>query len=223
MACPPTALGVPVVRSFFVRFSFVHQLWPVTTALEPKLSQDQSQTLALAQGFTTGISDLTLQSVTLGLFAASSPATLPRTVALYSSVSNAPGSLLFTSGTVNGGEQATYTFTSDATQLSPNTSYWIVPEQGSSWYLNAAETQPVTQNGSGYSYLGTRKQVVSDPGTWTNNALPYSVTVQAVPEPSTIVMAGLGIVGVAVLDHKRRQRRRHSAAGAAIADDDYLG
>jgi hypothetical protein len=179
-------------------------------------------TLALAQGFTTGTSNLTLQSVTLGLFAASSPATLPRTVALYSSASNQPNSLIGTSSTVQVGEAGKYTFAFSIPDLSPNTSYWIVPEQGSSWYLNAVEDQPVGLNASGYSYLGTKRQTIANPGTWVNSALPYSVSVEAVPEPSSIVMAGLGGLGLLAIERNRRRRRKAVHADAVEADD-YLG
>jgi hypothetical protein len=178
-------------------------------------------TLALAQGFTTGTSNLTLQSVTLGLFAASSPATLPRTVALYSSASNQPNSLIATSSTVQVGEAGKYTFAFSIPDLSPSTSYWIVPEQGSSWYLNAVEEQPVGLNASGYSYLGTKRQTISNPGTWVNSSLPYSVSIEAVPEPSSIVMASLG--GLGLLAIERNRRRRKAVHADVVEADDYLG
>jgi len=128
-------------------------------------------TLALAQGFTTGTSNLTVQSITLGLFGATSPNTVSRTVSLYSNASDAPDAVLFTSTAVNVGEQNKYTFNFTNAVLSPNTSYWIVPEQGSSWYLNSAESQATGLNGSGYAYLGTRRQAISNPGTWVSSSV----------------------------------------------------
>lgn len=181
-----------------------------------------TSTLALAQGFTTGTSNLTVQSITLGLFGATSPNTVSRTVSLYSSVANAPSVSLFTSSAVDVGEQNKYTFNFTGAVLSPNTSYWIVPEQGSSWYLNFDETQPTGLNSSGYSYLGTRRQTISNPGTWANSSLPYSVSVEAVPEPSSIVMAGLGAGGLAMLERNRRRRRKALHADG-VESDDYLG
>lgn len=178
-------------------------------------------TLALAQGFTTGTSNLTIQSVTLGLFGASTPNTVSRTVALYSNASNAPFESLFTSSAVDVGEQNKYTFNFTGVVLSPNTSYWIVPQQGSSWYLNLDESQPTGLNGSGYSYLGTRRQAISNPGIWANSSLPYSVTVEAVPEPSSLVMAGLGVGGLALLERSRR--RRQARLTETVEADDYLG
>ena len=167
---------------------------------------DSTTTLALAQGFTTSSASLTLQSVTLGLFATSVPNGLPRTVSLFSSMGIEPGSLIGTSNTVQVGDKGMYTFDFSSINLSPNTGYWIVPQQGSSWYLNGAETQPIGLNGSGFNYLGTKKQAVSNPGTWTDSTLPYSVSIITVPEPSTIVMAGFGAGGLAIMVQTRRRK-----------------
>ena len=179
-----------------------------STNFSPALS-----TLALAQGFTTGTSNLTVQSITLGL---SATGTVSRMVSLYSDASLAPSALLFTSSAVQVGEQNKYTFNFSGANLSPNTNYWIVPEQGSRWFTNFNESQPAGLNGSGYAYLGTKRQTSANPGTWTDSTLPYSVSVEAVPEPSTIVMAGLGGLGLLAME---RNRRRRKAAEA----DDYLG
>jgi hypothetical protein len=165
-------------------------------------------TLALAQGFTTGAesTNLEVQSVTIGAFATSS-GNLPRTVSIYSNSSNAPGSVLFTSSPTNVGNNGKYTFSFSGASLSGGTSYWVVPDFSSdwSWILNAEETQPDGLNTSGYSYLGTKRQATSNPGTWVNSFLPYSLSVTAVPEPSTYAMvaAAAGLLGVA----KWRRRR----------------
>lgn len=175
-------------------------------------------TLALAQGFTTGTSNLTVQSITLGL---SATGTVSRTVSLYSDASLAPSALLFTSSAVQVGEANKYTFNFSGAALEPSKNYWIVPEQGSRWYTNVLESQPTGLNDSGYAYLGTKRQTSVNPGTWTDplGSSPYSVSIEAVPEPSTIVMAGLGGLGLLVME---RNRRRRKAAVAAEADD-YLG
>lgn len=175
-------------------------------------------TLALAQGFTTGTSNLSVQSITLGL---SATGTVSRTVSLYSDASLAPNALLFTSSAVNVGEQNKYTFNFSGAGLAPSTNYWIVPEQGSRWYVSFNESQPAVLNGSGYAYLGTKRQTSDNPGTWINSSLPYSVSIEAVPEPSSLVMAGLGIGGLAMLERSRR--RRQTRLQDAVEADDYLG
>lgn len=178
-----------------------------------------SFTLALAQGFTTGTSNLTVQSITLGL-----SATVPvsRTVSLYSDASLAPSQSLFTSSSVQVGDQNKYTFNFSGADLAPGTSYWIVPQEGSIWYLNSNESQPEALNGSGYAYLGTKRRTTAAPGTWSNSSLPqYSVSIEAVPEPSSLVMAGLGIGGLAMLE--RTRRRRQARLQDAVDGDVYLG
>jgi len=184
-----------------------------STSFGPTLS-----TLALAQGFTTGTSNLTVQSITLGL---SATGTVSRTVSLYSDASLAPSALLFTSSPVQVGDQNKYTFNFSGADLAPGTSYWIVPEAGSRWYLNFNETPPAVLNASGYAYLGTKRQTITSPGTWVNSSLPYSVSIEAVPEPSSLVMAGLGIGGLAMLE--RTRRRRQARLQDAVDGDDYLG
>lgn len=167
-------------------------------------------TRGLAQGFTTGTSDLYLQveAIDIGAFATSGTS-VPRTISIYSSVSNAPGVALFTSDTVSVGNTGLYTFTFGGnTDLAPNTNYWIVPDNLTdwSWYLNEAETQPTEQNSSGYAPLGTRRLNTSS--AWVNTSLPYSVSVIAVPEPATAAPVAIGLVGgVAYVSRSWRRRK----------------
>lgn len=161
---------------------------------------------ALAQGFTTGTANLTLQSVTLGVFA-TSLGDVPRNVSIYSSTANAPGTALFTSESTLVGNGGSYDFPFSGATLSPNTNYWVVPDSTVdwSWYVNSAETDPTEQNSSGYSFLGTKKVNVST-STWVNSIFPYSVSITAVPEPSTAALAGLGILAAGVMQWRRRKR-----------------
>jgi hypothetical protein len=166
-----------------------------------------AEELSLAQGFTVGSSstDLDVQSVTVGLFATSSGSS-PLTVAIYSDNAGVPGSPLFTSGTVNVGNTGVYTFPFTSASLNTSTSYWIVPQGSASWYLNSDDTSPTGQNASGYSWISTKRNSPSLGWTTPSPNLPsYSVSITAVPEPSTLVLAGLGVAaGVAVVRRRRR-------------------
>lgn len=171
-------------------------------------------TRALAQGFTTGSSNdyLTLQSITLGLF----DNTIPdlRSVSIYSNNAGNPGTSLFTSSSQAVTTTNKYTFTFANSKLNANTTYWIVPEGPASWYLDAGITNPGEQNGSGYAYAGTRLSTVGTGGPWTSSGLTsYSVSIQAVPEPSTYCLAAIGVGGAGLMGW----RRRKGAADAAAA------
>jgi hypothetical protein len=163
-------------------------------------------TLALAQGFTTGSSSpLVLQSVILGAFVDGIGS---RTVSIYSNSSNAPGTALFTSSPTTVSSPGKYTYSFSGVTLSPGTSYWVVPDFSVdwSWYTEADETdQPTEQNASGYSYLGTKRQTQASPGVWGNSILPYSLSVQAVPEPSTYALAAVGLTVAGLMRARRRK------------------
>lgn len=164
---------------------------------------------SLAQGFTTGSSTdyLTLKAVTLGLFSNDTPA--GRTVSIFSDAGGVPGSVLYTSASQEVTSTGKYTFTFSNPVLSANTNYWIVPSGPASWYLNSPFSSPQGQNSSGWTYLGTKQVLTATPTNWVDADLPnYSVSVQAVPEPSTWALAGIGVAGAALLRWRRRRAAR---------------
>ena len=159
----------------------------------------------LAQGFSTGNSTArTLQSISLGMFWDNS-FSAPAQVLLYSDVNNAPGSVIAASSLVNVQAKAVYTFPFANVPLAANVGYWVVPPDGLTWYLNAAETSPAEQNGSGYAWLGTIRSV-NGGDSWSSDATSsYSVSVVAVPEPATsgMLLAGLAAGVVAIVCRQR--------------------
>jgi hypothetical protein len=176
-------------------------------------SQDPSDVNWLAQGFNTGSSsELYLNSVDLGLYGTAS-GSLPLTVSIFSSVSNAPGSLLYTSASTNVGNVGKYSFSFSGVQLQPNTGYFVVPH-GGSWYWNSPPSAPVGQNSSGYTYTATYESLAtttSPSGPWTSPAGSnrYSLSVSsssAVPEidPSGVASALAVVAGAFSLLERRR-------------------
>lgn len=163
----------------------------------------------LAQGFNTGAaSKLVVDSVTLGIFG-SNIGTVPLTVSIFSSTGGLPDQAIFTSNPTNVGLQDKYTFSFTGAVLQANTDYFVVPN-GGSWYLHTGSpAAPQGQNSSGYSYTRTvdsQAQTTTPAGPWTDPAISdrYSVSITAVPEPSTVGLAGIGILGVAIMRRRRK-------------------
>jgi hypothetical protein len=163
----------------------------------------------LAQGFTTGslTQFLKLESVVLGLFADSGVSA--RTVSLFSNNAGVPGTELVVSNAVSVGAQAKYTFGFSSYQLAANTSYWIVPQPDVSWHLSQPVAAPIGLNSSGYAYLGSAQKTFESANTWTSPAddTRFSISVQAVPEPSTVALGFAGVAGLAGFCLRRRMTR----------------
>jgi hypothetical protein len=163
----------------------------------------------LAQGFTTGSLSqfLKLESVVLGLFAeVGVPA---RTVSLFSDNAGVPGSELAVSNAVSVSAVGKYTFGFSNYQLAANTSYWIVPQPDVSWHLSQPVAAPIARNSSGYAYLGSAMKTFESGNAWTSPAddTRYSISVQAVPEPSTVALGLAGVAGLVGFGLRRRISR----------------
>lgn len=168
----------------------------------------------LAQGFSTGSATLLdLQSVTVGLFGAS-VGTVPITVSIYGDVSGNPGANpLFTSAATQVGNTDKYTFSFTGATLLANTTYWVVPNEGSWYFNNGTPAAPIGHNSSGYSYVGGRESLTlgatPQNATWDiGGSNRYSVSVTAVPEPSTFALASIGLATIVGLEARRRFRRQ---------------
>jgi hypothetical protein len=190
-----------------------------------------SGTTWFATGFTTGTNAdfLSLTGVKLSLATSGTVTTSNPVIKLFTGVSNPTTEFATLSGspiTSASPVTATYVPTSSPLSLLPNTSYWVVlsAEVGDqfSWYTT--DENPVEQNGSGFTFISGKRSLNAG-STWNNSvtagAGAVAIEVQAVPEPSTIMLAGIGVFGALVVDRSRRQRnrRRQLAAGDVSLDD----
>jgi hypothetical protein len=212
------------------------QAAPVSsTAFSSDFADPAGFTLAItgsnlfATGFTTGTNAgfLDLKSVKLSL--KTTTATSNPVISIFSSGTNGvgaiPGSLL---ATLNGPQitntlsSQTFTFTGNVS-LQPSTNYWVVlsASGADSYQWEFANDSPTAVNDSGYSFIAGRRST-NNGGSWSNNATAAAgmVEVQAVPEPSTIMLAGIGLAAAVVVDRSRRQRirSRQQAADDALLD-----
>ena len=156
----------------------------------------------IAQGFTAASPDLNVTSITLGLFGDGS---IPTTVGIYADNFGQPAaSALFTSAVTNVGVKSLYNFSFTGANLTAGSSYWIIPQTDVSWYT--ASPVPAGQNSSGYTFTQTQE---NDGTGWVSaGSNRYSVSVQAVPEPSTYALAGIGMAAAGLMRWRLRQSRR---------------
>lgn len=170
----------------------------------------------LAQGFTVGGTNTTLTSVTLGLFDANS--TNVRLQVFASGTAGPTGTALGTSNqNVLGTTPTLQTFVfSPNLTLTNGSSYWIVAsteEIGGlfSWAFNDNGDFGTQQNTSGWSAVANQTRVSTNSGaTWANSGSnrPAGFSIQAVPEPSTYALAGIGMAAAGLMRWRRRQSSR---------------
>jgi hypothetical protein len=156
----------------------------------------------LAQGFTAASPDLAVTSVTLGLFG---DGTIQTTVGIFADNFGSPAATpLFTSGSVDVSAKGKYEFSFSGASLTNGSTYWVIPLANVSWYT--AGPAPTVQNASGYTFVGTAE---NDGSGWdTAGSNRYSVSVSAVPEPSTYALSAIGVIATGMMQWRRRAARR---------------
>ncbi len=188
-----------------------------TAIVGSSVSGSSGNSFAVAFRTGTNSSFLKLQSVTLGLSDVA-----PFSTALLAVVENNAGLPTGTqkaSASLQVGSTGRYSFGLGNVAVSPNTTYWVTvtaqnatdPNQFN--WLRAAAGDPFSGlNNSGYVVpSATYVRRSQDGGAWNNftNGQTLSMSITAVPEPSTYALAaiGFGVAGFA------RWRRRASRSG----------
>jgi len=176
---------------------------------------------------TTGTTPLELVSVIAGMESGSSVAV---TLSIHTVSSGTPTSpALHTSVPVNVSTKSAYTFTFPALYtLTANTEYFVVATAASGsvkWYTQASA--PSQRNSSGWTGATTVGAALKygqvDPPDdltvdWAQAPSNFqSVSIQAVPEPSTIIPACVGIVG-GLAFMGRSCRRRRAASDVVVTE-----
>lgn len=197
-----------------------------------------AQLIALAQGFTTG-SDakfLELTKISLDLVPTQPFSTNSPVVQLWSSIgvgAAAKPNVVLASyvapaiqplGLSSGAAAAIYDFTGFQ-KLSANTDYWVVVRDANpltgkfAWDFQADLNRPAELNASGFSYLAAARSL-NDGTSWSRSTAidgavgAVSMELHAVPEPPTIILAGLGAVAFVANGYRRKKQRR--AAGESL-------
>jgi len=158
----------------------------------------------IASGFTTGATAQQLDWVSIVGFNNDLGS---KTVAIYDDGFNKPGTLVATSSGTTVTTKNVYQFNFSGVNLDASTIYWVLPQVGLSWYLEALNLAPSAQNSSGFSYLGVKTSYDSG-SSW--NASPFNYTlgvstsdVPPVPEPAITSLVCLG--GIAFM--RRRMKK----------------
>jgi hypothetical protein len=190
--------------------------------------------VALAQGFKTGSDDrfLGLKKILLDLSSDQLVTTNSPVVQLWSSIGSGTSTLPsvqlasfavqppLPSGIPFGSAPAIYTF-AGYFGLDPNTNYWVVVRDANPtvgkfrWDYNANGDSPVAMNNSGFTYIAAARSI-NDGSSWSQNnpATALSIELVAVPEPPTIILAGLGAAAVVGHGLRRRKLRQRDADGS---------
>jgi len=176
-------------------------------------SQDQTSSNRSAVGFTT-TNPFKVDSISAGMFGATSPSVVNSRFGIFSDNSGVPGTLITESAISEIGELGIYTFSfsgSSNTLLAAG-SYWALPTLvggGLSWYRTAGFEFPGTiptdpnapGNPSGLSYVSS-KTTLNSGSSWNIDAtrsfaIRGEVNPATVPEPaltSLLCLSGIALI-----------------------------
>lgn len=188
---------------------------PIDTSAIDVAGPEQAQVNWLEQGFNVGMSSrLALATVTMGLIG-SDPGTVPLSTALFAPEDGASPGTVDASG-VASVEVIESFMNSHAAAADPNAGFSLVLSSGS-WQISAG-LRLTSADRSDFGRLSARDaarpaQPTIPQGPWSNASVAdessesaeAALTMEAVPEPSSAIVAGFGILGVAVM-HRRRRR-----------------
>lgn len=166
----------------------------------------------LAASFGTGSTAADLESISLLLSRSSISGSV--VLDLYSDGDFEPGSLqgsLDLASTIST-DLAAVTFSASGISLLADTTYWVVlrAESGEFQWSWANDNE-----GTGAGFQGIWSQSETAGADWftiENYPLQMRVTTASVPEPASVVMLGLGVVGTAVIHRQGRRLRADSRA-----------
>lgn len=169
-----------------------------------------------AYGFTTGSVGATLRSIQLDIDESQQAAQwMGSSVKLFASdgAGGIPGTLLATYDIYNLSSVTTFGSASSSYDLSASTSYWlaITGSLGNAYYNSTDSRTYSGDTLSGYQFNGSNLLANSGDGgeswiTFTYNRTPLvKLSTDAVPEPSSIVLLGLGVT-VALVFRRRLLR-----------------
>lgn len=168
-----------------------------------------------AQRFTTDGQDYSLSEITL-LMLRESTGTGEAIVQIYSnSGTDVPDSPLWTLTSPGSYSEtlANTTFTASGFNLSANSVYWVVLKSGDPG-TNFGWSWTENNSGNGIGFSTTWSQSGNAGGSWRKDSdtdfFPYQMKIMAqpVPEPSSLILVGLGVV-VAGITERRRRKSAH--------------
>ena len=160
----------------------------------------------LASGFTTGSVAQQLDWVS---FVGENLESGTKVVEIFSNNSGNPGSSFATSNAVTVGNKRVYQFNFSGVTLAANTTYWVLPQSQTRWYVENSNASPTAQNSSGFTYKGAQ---YLEEGDWFLSGFNYTLAISttsnappppAAPEPALTSLLCFG--GIALI--RRRMKK----------------